>query len=222
MARDQPLTSSESTHYSQYLTQVGHPPFSRKSERHICLFFASIANPQSALPWVQPSLPQPVRRPKSHSRSRRLNLPRIASHLAFALIALVAAAQAQQLSPKLQSAIGRWQTTESDGSPKGKVETYLVNGKLFGRILEGNPKRPKNDTCSKCSGEYKDQPILGLIFLRNFHPDGDNWVEGTVLDPENGSVYKGKLWAEGPGELHLRGFIGISLFGRTEVWKRLP
>jgi len=60
------------------------------------------------------------------------------------------------------------------------------------------------------------------VFMRNFHPDGDDWVGGTVVDPESGSVYKGKIWAEGTGKLHMRGYIGISLLGRTEVWTRIP
>jgi uncharacterized protein (DUF2147 family) len=61
-----------------------------------------------------------------------------------------------------------------------------------------------------------------MIFLRNFHPDGDDWVEGTVVDPENGKLYKGKLWAVGSDKLQLRGYIGISLLGRTETWVRIP
>jgi uncharacterized protein (DUF2147 family) len=84
------------------------------------------------------------------------------------------------------------------------------------------PGRTPQDVCDKCSGEYKNQLILGMVFMRNFHPNGDDWVEGRVVDPENGKEYKGKIWAVGKDSLHLRGYIGISLLGRTESWVRIP
>jgi uncharacterized protein (DUF2147 family) len=131
-------------------------------------------------------------------------------------------AQPQQLSAKLQNAIGHWQVVNSDGSPGGKVDTYLVDGKLFGRVTEVRPGRTPKDLCDKCSGEYKNQLILGMVMMRNFHTEGDDWVDGTVVDPENGKEYKGKIWADGKDTLKMRGFIGISLLGRTESWVRLP
>ena len=84
---------------------------------------------------------------------------------AFALCALLSlsAAGAQQLSPKLQNAIGRWQIVNSDGTPGGKAETYLENGRLFGRVTEARPGRTPRDVCDKCSGEYKNQLILGMV-----------------------------------------------------------
>jgi len=127
-----------------------------------------------------------------------------------------------QLTPKLQNAIGHWQVVNSDGSPGGHVDTYLVDGKLFGRVTEVRPGRTPRDVCDKCSGEYKNQLILGMILMRNFRQQGDDWVDGTVVDPENGKEYKGKIWAVGKDTLRMRGYIGISLLGRTESWVRLP
>ena len=142
--------------------------------------------------------------------------------LAFCVLCLVASVHAQQLSPKLQNAVGHWQIVNGDGKPGGKVETYLLNGQLFGRVTQVRPGRTPRDVCDKCSGEYKNQLILSMVFMRNFHPNGDDWVDGTVVDPENGKVYKGKLWVVGKDNLHMRGFIGFSLFGRTESWVRIP
>jgi uncharacterized protein (DUF2147 family) len=141
--------------------------------------------------------------------------------LALLTLASVAGAGAQPLSPKLQNAIGHWQIINSDGTPGGKVDTYLEDGKLFGRVTELRPGRTPRDVCDKCSGEYKNQLILGMVILRNFHPNGDDWAGGTVVDPENGKLYQGKIWAVGKESLHLRGFIGISLLGRTESWVRI-
>jgi len=134
----------------------------------------------------------------------------------------VAGVRAQQLAPKLQNAIGHWQVVNSDGSPGGKVDTYLENGKLFGRVSEVRPGRTPQDLCDKCSGEYKNQPILGMVIMRNFQPAGEDWADGTVVDPENGKEYKGKIWAVGKDALRMRGFVGISLLGRTENWVRIP
>ncbi|MGA2349389.1 MAG: DUF2147 domain-containing protein [Terracidiphilus sp.] len=139
----------------------------------------------------------------------------------FALLSL-SASRAQQLSPKLQDAVGHWQIVNSDGAPGGQAEIYLDNGKLFGRVTQLRPGRTPHDVCDKCSGEYKNQLILGMVFLRNFHPEGDDWVGGSVVDPENGKEYQGKIWTVGKDSLHLRGFVGVSLFGRTETWVRLP
>ena len=139
----------------------------------------------------------------------------------FGVVSL-AGVHAQQLTPKLQNAIGHWQGVNSDGSPGGHVDTYLVEGKLFGRVTEVRPGRTPQDVCDKCSGEYKNQLILGMLLMRNFHAEGDDWVDGTVVDPENGKEYKGKIWAVGTDKLKMRGYIGISLLGRTESWVRLP
>lgn len=145
-----------------------------------------------------------------------------ATALALFVLVSAAGAGAQQLSPKLQNAIGHWQIVNSDGTPGGQAEIYLENGKLFGKVTQVRPGRNPHDVCDKCSGEYKNQVILGMVFLRNFHPDGDDWVGGTVVDPENGKIYQGKIWSVGKDGLKMRGYVlGISLLGRTESWVRI-
>jgi len=129
---------------------------------------------------------------------------------------------AQQLSSKLQSAVGRWRVMNGDGTPGGQVETYVENGALFGRVTVLRPGRAPDDVCEKCAGTLKNQRIMGMIIIRNFHPEGDDWVGGTVVDPENGKEYKGKIWAIGEDKLGMRGFVGISLIGRTATWTRIP
>ncbi len=138
------------------------------------------------------------------------------------LLTALAPAHAQQLSPTLQAAVGHWQVINDEGKPGGQVETYLVDGKLFGKVTQLRPGRHPGDVCDKCSGEFKNQPILGMVFLRNFKPQPENWTGGTVVDPDNGKEYKGKIWNEGKDKLYLRGFIGFSLLGRTQSWIRIP
>ncbi|MGA8740111.1 MAG: DUF2147 domain-containing protein [Terracidiphilus sp.] len=156
-----------------------------------------------------------------------MNIPRLKCFLTATLacsalaFAITACAQ-EQLTPKLQNAIGRWQVINNDGTPGGQVETYLENGALFGRVSGVRPGRTPDSVCDKCSGELKNQHILGMVIIRSFHPEGDDWVGGTVVDPENGKEYKGKIWAIGKDELGMRGFVGISLIGRTATWTRIP
>jgi uncharacterized protein (DUF2147 family) len=144
--------------------------------------------------------------------------------IAVALFALssLAAVHAQQLAPALQAAIGPWQVINDEGKPWGHVETYLVDGKLFGKVTQLRPGRQPGDVCDKCPGDLKNKPLMGMVILRNFRPEGNAWVGGTVVDPENGKEYKGKLWTVGSDTLSMRGFIGFSLLGRTQNWKRLP
>jgi len=153
-----------------------------------------------------------------------LNLPTLKYVLTSALCALVLSttARAQTLSPKLQNAVGQWQVINADGTKGGHVETYLENGKLLGRVTAARPGRDPNSLCDKCSGELKNQHIMGMIVLRDFHPEGDDWVGGTLVDPESGKVYKGKIWAIGNDKLGMRGYVGISLIGRSATWERLP
>lgn len=151
-----------------------------------------------------------------------MNLLRLRYLLTVALIFISVAGAQQQLTSKLQSAVGRWQVINADGSKGGQVETYLENGKLLGRVTAARPGRDPNALCDKCSGELKNQHIMGMIVLRDFHPEGDDWVGGTLVDPENGKIYKGKIWAVGSDKLGMRGYVGISLIGRSATWERLP
>ncbi|HVJ06142.1 MAG TPA: DUF2147 domain-containing protein [Candidatus Saccharimonadales bacterium] len=145
-----------------------------------------------------------------------------AAALGLCMLSFFSGAHAQKLSTALENAIGRWQVINDEGKPGGQVETYLVDGKLFGKVTQLRPGRLPDAVCEKCSGELKNKPIQGMVILRNFKAGGEDWVGGTVVDPDNGKEYKGKIWAVGNDKLYMRGFIGISLLGRTQSWKRLP
>ena len=67
----------------------------------------------------------------------------------------------------------------------------------------------------------RSTPILGLQMMRDFEYDGAGfWKNGVVYDPDNGKTYSARMSMVSPKVLNLRGYIGISLFGRTEVWTR--
>jgi uncharacterized protein (DUF2147 family) len=143
---------------------------------------------------------------------------RVAIVVAISLL-LVGGLAAQ--TPVQKNAVGHWQVVKENGATGAEVVTYLENGKLYGKITQRDRGADPNGVCSKCSGSLKDQKVLGLIMIRDFVPDGDGWTGGIVVDPENGKEYKGKIKAVGNDQLSLRGYIGIPMLGRTQMWKRL-
>ncbi|MEF9942731.1 MAG: DUF2147 domain-containing protein, partial [Burkholderiaceae bacterium] len=75
--------------------------------------------------------------------------------------------------------------------------------------------------CDQCSGARKDQPVIGMTILWGLKNEGDEWTGGEILDPKNGKTYKAKAkLVDGGKKLEVRGFLGISLFGRTQTWVR--
>jgi uncharacterized protein (DUF2147 family) len=121
-----------------------------------------------------------------------------------------------------QTVLGKWKTIDDEtGQPKSIVEIYEKSGKIYGKIVEIlNPEKRKS-VCSKCSGENKNAPILGLIIIKDLVKDGDEYNSGKILDPLKGEEYKCLIALDGKDKLKVRGFVGVSLFGRTQYWYRV-
>lgn len=121
-----------------------------------------------------------------------------------------------------QTVFGKWKTIdETTGKAKAIIEIYEEDGIVNGKIIELiNPKQP-NPVCKECTGEDKDRPILGMQFIRGLEKDGDEYNGGKLLDPINGKLYKCYITLEDKETLKVRGYIGISLFGRTQYWERV-
>ncbi len=124
--------------------------------------------------------------------------------------------------------LGVW-TTACD---KGRVEIYKVGETLRGKILslkepnwpaddeKGMGNKPKSDR-NNPDPKLRDRPVVGLEFLNGFTYSGKGrWENGKVYDPENGKTYKCKMTLTSTNRLEVRGFVGFSLIGRTEVWTR--
>ena len=122
--------------------------------------------------------------------------------------------------------LGTW-TTIDDVShrPRSLVEISETDGVLSGRIVRlfQAPGEDPDPRCEDCQGERQGQPVLGMTILWNLRHHGDNWDGGEILDPESGSIYRVTLHPEADGNrLEVRGYIGFSLFGRTQIWQRAP
>ncbi|MCD0476074.1 DUF2147 domain-containing protein [Flavobacterium sp. EDS] len=121
-----------------------------------------------------------------------------------------------------QTVIGKWKTIDDEtGEAKSIVEVYEQSGKIYGKIIRILRKEHVNDVCSLCPGANKNKPILGMVIINGLKKDGDEYKGGTILDPTTGKTYKCNITLDGVDKLKLRGFIGISLLGRTQYWSRI-
>lgn len=129
--------------------------------------------------------------------------------------------------------LGVWTTAEG----KSKVEITKKDGQYRGKIValkeplypsdpndkqyvEGRAGQPKVDR-NNPDEKLRERPIIGMELMGGFKHDGDDvWSGGTIYDPESGKTYKCKMTLVSSNELKVRGYIGVSLLGRTTVWTR--
>jgi len=120
--------------------------------------------------------------------------------------------------------VGLWKTIDDNsGQPRGLVRIREVNGQFEGKIEKGFPKPGEDQPpkCEKCDGPRRNQPVIGMTILWGLTKQGDEYQDGEILDPETGKIYRAKMkLIEGGKKLEVRGFIGVSLFGRSQIWLR--
>ncbi len=116
---------------------------------------------------------------------------------------------------------GKWKTIDDEtGQAKSIVEIFKKSdGKYYGKVIQLLIK-PADPNCSLCKDDRKGKPILGMEVIRGIKKDGNTFDGGTITNPKNGKVYKCSIEREG-NKLNVRGYIGISIAGRTQVWHKV-
>ncbi len=122
-----------------------------------------------------------------------------------------------------QTPVGTWKTIDDgDGKARSTVQIEAAGQGLMGKVASIFPRdcEPPDPVCDRCSGERSGKPIKGMNILWSFKKSGNEWVDGSILDPANGKTYRCKMWLEDGGNtLKVRGYWGI--FWRTQTWKRV-
>lgn len=124
-----------------------------------------------------------------------------------------------------QSIEGVWLTIDDEThEKKSEIKIWREGDSYKGKVIKlHNPVVP-DPVCDKCDADdprYK-QKVTGMVILTDLeYDDGNEWEDGKILDPENGSVYGCDMKILANGDLEVRGYIGFSLLGRTQIWKRL-
>jgi uncharacterized protein (DUF2147 family) len=116
--------------------------------------------------------------------------------------------------------LGVWQ----NGSGKGHIEIYKQNGKYYGKIIWLREAldaygRPKTDRKNE-NPHLRNKPLIGLVMMRDFVYDDGEWVDGHIYNPSDGKTYKAYMNLKDRNTLEVRGYVGISLIGKTDIWTR--
>ncbi len=120
------------------------------------------------------------------------------------------------------SPVGLWKTIDDHThKPRGIVRIYEENGAFLGKIEASFDPEERVKHCEKCVDDRKDAPIMGLVIMRGITKHGSEYSGGEILDPDSGWIYRCRftLSSDG-GKLFLRGYLGVSLLGRTQTWLR--
>jgi len=118
------------------------------------------------------------------------------------------------------SVIGKWKTIDDNtGKERSVVEIFEKGGKVYGKITKlfrekGEDPDPICDECEEDDDRFKKK-IIGMEIIRDMKKTGTELADGTIMDPDNGKIYRCKIWVEG-NELKVRGYLGP--FYRTQTW----
>jgi len=132
-------------------------------------------------------------------------------------LASFGSASAQPASP-----VGLWTTyNDRTGKPEGVVRITEVGSEFVGTVVEVRSATDTNPNCDACEGEFRGKPVVGLTILRGLHRAGGGFVDGSILDPDDGRVYRcNATLLDGGRRLEVHGYVGLPYFGRTQTWVR--
>ena len=127
------------------------------------------------------------------------------------------------LTAQSQSVFGKWKTIDDrTGKPKAIIDIYKKDGLMYGHVVEILEEGKTDAVCSKCDGDMKDQPILGMTIIdaAKEHDDGE-WKGKKLFDPQQAMTFRCKIWLnpDNKDELKVRGYL--TFIYRTQTWLRV-
>ena len=116
---------------------------------------------------------------------------------------------------------GKWKTIDDEtGKAKSIVEVWKkADGKYYGKISQLLIK-PEHANCIACKDDRKNKTLVGMEIKKKKKKEGDEFTGGSITDPKNGKSYKCTITREGD-KLNVRGYMGISIIGRTQTWQKV-
>lgn len=133
-----------------------------------------------------------------------------------------AAVPARATAAQFASPVGLWEPLDSSGKSLGLIRIFEVNGLYYGRIEPSSPTDDRTALCTRCKDERHNQPIIGLVLMRHLKLVDGEYVGGDILDPDTGRIYGCALHlTDGGRHLIMRGFLGFSLLGQSQTWRRV-
>jgi len=114
-----------------------------------------------------------------------------------------------------ESVLGTWLVVKEDA----KVTIYKCDDKFCGKITW--LKTPEDLDTKNPDPAKRSNKILGMNILWGFSFNQGQWVGGRIYDPDSGKTYRCKMWLKSDDKLNLKGYVGIPLLGRSEIWTRV-
>ncbi len=128
----------------------------------------------------------------------------------------------QVFQVQAQTVFGKWKTfDEHTNEYESIIEVYEQEGKAYAKVYHIVDPEKREAICIGCKDDRKNKPILGLELMTGLKKKGDEWSGGKILDPKSGKEYKCYMELLDDSTLKVRGYIGISMFGKTAIWKRV-
>lgn len=120
-----------------------------------------------------------------------------------------------------QDVFGKWTTIDDNtGEARSVVEIFERDGKVYGKIIAITDPEKRDRVCENCSGDDRNRPLIGLEILKGLEKNDGKYEDGYITDPDNGKRYKCYIELEDANTLKVRGFMGLAIIGRTQIWQR--
>ncbi|WP_052732589.1 DUF2147 domain-containing protein [Hymenobacter terrenus] len=131
------------------------------------------------------------------------------------MLAILLFASAQAFAQSADAIVGKWLSEKKDA----KIDIYKAdNGKYYGKLFWGARMYEANGQTSRLAKNGK--PFKDMVILKDFTFADGVWEDGTIYDPEEGKTYSCRMKLDG-NRLNIRGYVGVSLFGRETVWQKI-